>query len=66
MADLERFLELYRSVGEAVSVTTIENSHHQKMFIGKCTGTKYITFHTEVLFDKNGKFLKQSPFNIKI
>ena len=65
MTDLEKFVELYRSVGiELTPEPSNELGDGRKMLVltaketPKVTG--YTSFYTEIYFDEHGKFVEQS------
>ena len=62
MTDLEKFLELYRSVGIEPEINEVKNgtllrleaeSSRNSPFVG------YMGFYTQITFDQNGKFQNQ-------
>ena len=64
MTDLEKFIELYKSVGIDLAPRPIESGVHiGKMFLHlenyyyKFEG--YPGFFSNIVFDENGKFVKQ-------
>lgn len=76
MTDLERFIDLYRSVGieckinptddgEQEIILTEERSRFMFKGVEITTSEKirgFSGFHTAILFDKNGKFISQGIY----
>ena len=60
MTDLEKFVELYNSIGVKVEVEKDSHGAWFKLEAKSCEAiTGYIGLHTTIEFDKNGKFISQ-------
>lgn len=61
VTDLQRFIELYRSVGiELVPETTDDGTPWLTLKEGDPKVGGYLGFYTSIEFDKDGKFVQQS------